>query len=80
MSDSAAIARIERQLKELAKPKPYYVTATVIKQKTGWDDNKMKAQRAINKNWWKITDDGGYAYDFNSIPKELLIDKQKETA
>lgn len=71
MQDQVLI-RIERKLDALAKPKPFWVSANEIMEATGWDAYRLSVQRQANDKFWKVSPGGGYLYDFNLVPKELL--------
>lgn len=55
------------------KIKPYWVNATTVMKLTGWTWKQLQRQRELNPVIFKQSETGGYIYNLNVIPKELLI-------
>lgn len=75
MDTETILVRLERKVDALAKPKPFWVSADVVMEKTGWDKNMMFSQRKSNPDFYKIKKGGGFLYNINAIPETLLIKK-----
>lgn len=69
--DDLTLIRIERKIDALAKPKPFWVSASEIMEVTGWSTYQLEVKRKANEKFWKVSPGGGYFYDINLIPDSL---------
>lgn len=80
MNIESEIREIKGMVARLYKSskKRTWVPASWVKELTGWSNKKMMTAREKRIVEYRTNENGGYDYLLESIPEQLLINKQNQ--